>query len=82
MHFVDNTYTTNAARTMAAEMLDTKMQFADKGLDAGFFATMWPLMLKRTLWKRYAEENPQDFALGKTEIMRTFGKLMNAMGAL
>jgi hypothetical protein len=81
-HFVDNTYTTNAARTMAAEMLDTKMQFADKDLDAGFFATVWPMMIKRTPWKKYADANPQDFVAGKTEIMNTFGKLMKAMGAL
>jgi hypothetical protein len=81
-HFVDNTYTTNAARTMAAEIYDTKMQFADKDLDAGFFATVWPMMIKRTPWKKYQEAYPQDFVAGKEEIMNTFGKLMNAMGAL
>jgi hypothetical protein len=81
-HFVDNTYTTNAARTMAAEIYDTKMQFADKDLDAGFFATVWPMMIKRTPWKKYADAYPQDFVAGKAEIMNTFGKLMNALGAL
>jgi hypothetical protein len=80
--FVDKTYTSRAARTMAAEILDTKMQFADKDLDAGFFATVWPMMIKRTPWKKYADANPQDFVAGKTEIMNTFGKLMKAMGAL
>jgi hypothetical protein len=80
--FVDKTYTTKAARTMAAQILDTKMQYAEQDLDAGFFATVWPVTIKRTQWKRYQDAYPQDFVLGKTEIMNTFGKLMSAMGAL
>jgi hypothetical protein len=79
--FVDKTFKTKTARTIAADMLDIKQKHPQ--VDAGYFATVYlGQVFRRKPWEEFKRLNEEEFDEGKKEVYRNFGKLMNAMGAL
>jgi ABC-type thiamine transport system substrate-binding protein len=78
---VDKTFKTQTARTIAADMLDIKLNHPQ--VDAGYFATVYlGQVFRRKPWEEFKRLNEEEFDEGKKEVYRNFGKLMKAMGAL